>query len=481
MGESGEALRASSHFGENGLEAQRILVVSGDPGRREEARQHLVRSGFSVCVVGSGPELRERPDREPAFDLVLLDFASLSLAEPELEAAARAGSACVVLGVEVEGGRPRAPRPGAAEWLRESLASAELPDLIKRILEHRELAVESDSLRASVSAFERSRVLATCVEASDILPLGLEILLGLLERGGAVGRLRLENPEPTDEFCLRGFAPDLARTLGRETARGKLFDLEPGEAGAESRRGVLRSEWTRLGMPRPDIMEFWLRGPAGSTGAVWILGERRPFSSAERRAAEVVAGQMELALGNAVRFSEVRERAYLDDVTSLHNVRYLFSALRREIQRARRSNLDLSVLFLDLDRFKRVNDRHGHLVGSAVLREFGELLKQGVRSIDTVGRYGGDEFAMVLVDTPLEGARGVAERIRREVEARRFEAGSGLGCQVTVSIGAASFPGDGTEAEDLIDRADRAMYRAKAQGRNRVCTDDARNPGDPPD
>ena len=458
------------------MDAQRILVASGDAGARERARQHLVRSGFSVCVVESGPELRDLADREPGFDLILLDLESLALSPADLEAGPAFRAAALVLALGPDAGPPAAPAFGAAEWLREALASPELPRLLAPILERRELRAENASLRAVTRAFEQTRVLSTCVDASDVLPLGLEMLLGLLEGGGAVGRLQLVGPEAGDELCLRGFAPELAETIRREAEWGKLFSLEPGEPGAERRGAALQREWLRLGMDAPEVLEFWLCEPSGTAGAVWILREGQPFSVAERRAARVVATQMNLALATTARFAEIRERAFLDDVTSLHNVRYLFWALRREVERARRSKLDLSVLFLDLDRFKRVNDSHGHLVGSAVLREFGDLLKQWVRSIDTVGRYGGDEFAMILVDTPLEAARGVAERIRRQVEASRFGGGSGLSCRVTVSIGAASFPGHGTEAEALVDRADRAMYRAKELGRNRVCCAEASEP-----
>ncbi len=458
------------------MDGKRILVASGDAGAREQARERLVRSGFSVCVVESGPELHDLAGREPGFDLILLDRDSLALAPTEFEAVPAFQAGALVLVIGCEPGVSGSPGFGAAEYLREPLASAELPRLLAPILERRELRAENAALRASTRAFEQTRVLATCVDASDVLTLGLEILLDLLDGGGAVGRLQLVGPEAGEELCLRGFAPQLARTLRQQAERGKLFSLEPGESEVEGRRAALQREWLRMGLGAAEVLEFWVGEPAGTAGAVWILREGRPFSVAERRVARVVASQMQLALGTTSRFAEIRERAFLDDVTSLHNVRYLFWALRREIERARRSSLDLSVLFLDLDHFKRVNDSHGHLVGSAVLREFGDLLKQWVRSIDTVGRYGGDEFAMVLVDTSLEAARGVAERIRQHVEARRFGAGSGLSCRITVSIGAASFPGHGTRAEVLVDRADRAMYRAKALGRNQVCSAETSEP-----
>ena len=142
----------------------------------------------------------------------------------------------------------------------------------------------------------------------------------------------------------------------------------------------------------------------------------------------------------------------------------------REVNRADRSARQLSILFLDLDRFKTVNDRHGHLVGSRVLRELGLLLQDLVRAIDTVGRYGGDEFSILLVDTDFDGAMQVAERIRKTVERTAFGAERGLQLSLSISVGVATFPVHARSPEVLLDLADKAMYLGKAQGRNQVCS-----------
>jgi diguanylate cyclase (GGDEF)-like protein len=184
----------------------------------------------------------------------------------------------------------------------------------------------------------------------------------------------------------------------------------------------------------------------------------------------MVAGHAELALYNAERYHRAKERAFLDDVTEIFNARYLLAATDHEIRRAERYGSELSVLFLDLDRFKLVNDRHGHLVGSRTLRQLARILTSCVRQVDTLARYGGDEFTILLPDTGLEPALQVAERIRRTVEETAFEGGRGGGLRLTLSIGVASFPAHGRSREDLLDHADKAMYRAKSLGRNRVCS-----------
>ena len=171
---------------------------------------------------------------------------------------------------------------------------------------------------------------------------------------------------------------------------------------------------------------------------------------------------------NACRYLGARELIYTDDLTGLHNYRFLQISLEREISRAHRYNLEFSIAFIDLDLFKRVNDTHGHLVGSSVLREVGAILRRSVRETDMLFRYGGDEFMVLLVGTDSSGAKVVAERIRRGIEAHAFSAGQGKTCRVTATVGFATYPTHTTSRQQLIDLADQAMYRGK-QSRNVSC------------
>jgi len=154
--------------------------------------------------------------------------------------------------------------------------------------------------------------------------------------------------------------------------------------------------------------------------------------------------------------------ARTDELTGLPNRRVLFETLAREIERARRGKADLAVAFADLDRLKLVNDRHGHQVGDAVLREIGAAMASGLRAYDVVVRYGGDEFVVVLPDTGAWDGHAVAERLRKAIAARTF-AGS---IASTISIGIAGL-GKDMDADRLLKAADEALYRAKRAGRNR--------------
>jgi diguanylate cyclase (GGDEF)-like protein len=213
-----------------------------------------------------------------------------------------------------------------------------------------------------------------------------------------------------------------------------------------------------------------IRGEEDEAGIVWIFDDGHPFSQQELDRTVIVSDYARAALQNVERYRNAKERAFIDDVTEIYNVRYLLSTTENEIQRADRYENPLSVLFLDLDRFKLVNDRCGHLVGSQTLRSLSQLFLQCVRQVDTLARYGGDEFTILLVDTDHDAAMTIAQRIRRTVEANVFEAGADGTLRLTISIGVATFPEHARERDALLDAADKAMYRAKSLGRNRVCS-----------
>jgi diguanylate cyclase (GGDEF)-like protein len=175
-----------------------------------------------------------------------------------------------------------------------------------------------------------------------------------------------------------------------------------------------------------------------------------------------------IALNNALRY-ERAERMYMqDDLTRLYNSRYLRQFIEREIKRARRYGSPFSVIFIDIDGFKEVNDSFGHRVGSEALCEIAELLSGSVRDTDVVARYGGDEFTIVLPETGAELALSTAERIRARIAAMDFSGGSQYSFRLTASFGVAAFPEHAESAADLLEKADLAMYEAKAGGKNNV-------------
>jgi diguanylate cyclase (GGDEF)-like protein len=166
--------------------------------------------------------------------------------------------------------------------------------------------------------------------------------------------------------------------------------------------------------------------------------------------------------------AEVHDRISYDQLTGLLTKESLYLAFQREFERCLRYGLPLGVLMMDLDRFKSVNDTHGHLMGSRVLAEVGSLISHSVRISDVSARYGGEEFVTYLAETDLDGSGLVAERIRSQIEAHLFTLDD-LSIRVTISIGVAVVPSRCESIDSLVAAADEALYRAKETGRNRVC------------
>ncbi len=164
---------------------------------------------------------------------------------------------------------------------------------------------------------------------------------------------------------------------------------------------------------------------------------------------------------------EARNLSFSDDLTDLYNQRYLPHVLDTEISRARRTCTKFSVLFMDLDHFKKVNDSKGHWVGSKLLVEVGKVVKSNIRSCDYGFRYGGDEYVVILVDTDVKGAEIVGERLRKEVEEAHFLV-DGHRIKLTISVGVACFPDHAANRQDIIKMADEAMYLGKHKSRNIV-------------
>jgi diguanylate cyclase (GGDEF)-like protein len=175
-----------------------------------------------------------------------------------------------------------------------------------------------------------------------------------------------------------------------------------------------------------------------------------------------------IAIENAQLFQRTEQLTITDDLTKLFNSRYLNLYIGREIKRCKRHGIPLSVIFLDLDGFKGVNDAHGHLAGSRTLTEVGSILVEAVRESDILARYGGDEFVVVLPETPPSGALVIAERIRRSIEAHTFLRDQGLEARISASFGIASYPDHALSPEGLIQKADQAMYRAKERDKNGI-------------
>ncbi len=182
----------------------------------------------------------------------------------------------------------------------------------------------------------------------------------------------------------------------------------------------------------------------------------------------MLKSQVEAAGEVFEKLSGFKSLVWIDEVTGLNNTRYLDRILDREIENYAVKQQSFSVLFVDIDHFKKVNDQHGHRIGTELLKKLAEKLKKSLRESDLVFRYGGDEFIAILPQSDISSSFGAAERIRRMVEETIFEAEGGLRLKITVSIGVSVFGLHALSKNEILEAADKAMYGAKITSRNSV-------------
>jgi diguanylate cyclase (GGDEF)-like protein len=220
-----------------------------------------------------------------------------------------------------------------------------------------------------------------------------------------------------------------------------------------------------------SLLAFPLRRDREFIGAV-VFGKEppKPFSPVDVKLLWMLAMQAENYLLQSEVVKSLSFYSFLDPLTHLHNRRYFDDQLDKEIFRSRRNGKPFSVLMIDLDGFKSYNDRFFHAAGDIVLQEFAVILGNAVREVDTVARFGGDEFAVILVESGAEGARDLANRLGEQMEHHLFPGAENTRTErISASIGIASFPADSFDKQDLLQKADRALYIAKSQGDRKLC------------
>jgi diguanylate cyclase (GGDEF)-like protein len=477
---AGEEL--SVHLSE-GARAGRDEVVSW--ARRNRLDERAVDRGAGSCEssVGDARELRLAPQAPYQVRLALSTFEMhsgllvLESASPELHAT-------------------------------ESLAS------LRVLADHVALVLQDRAIRAQMQDLsERNR------ERAETLDRILEISNDLKRK-------------PTLDDLFQSVAGAVARSLGYERVLLSLYDREKNvftpraHVGMDEtwdalrRESVSAEEITRHWNDKNRVSRsFHVRERArGDSGPLRLAGSERvladdawsagellwvPLYSEDRllgylqvdeprggrrptaetiRALEIFANQAVAAIESARSYNEAREQSIRDSLTGAYNHRHFQEVLQRELGRAERVGRPLTVLMLDIDDFKSINDRFGHPVGDAVLQGIVAEIRGEVRGdMDLLARYGGDEFALVLPETPASEAILVAERVRRRIDERLFRMPeSGQVLRATVSIGLATYPEDAPEKRDLVEKADAALYRAKHGGKNAVVATSEPGPGQLP-
>jgi diguanylate cyclase (GGDEF)-like protein len=352
--------------------------------------------------------------------------------------------------------RPRAT--GAGRGSRRVPLSRQLRRATQR------LAILTDIVKTANSILEPRKVIETIMtRIQQLIPseawsmlmvdeekqeLTFELALG--EKGKDVAGFRVKIGEGVAGWVAQTGKPTIVNNTAKDPRFAKRFDTET----QFKTRSILCAPLISRGR---------------TIGVVQVINRRGGrFTQTDLDLLMTMVEPCAIAIENAILFQRTEQLTITDDLTKLFNSRYLNVYIGREIKRCKRHGIPLSIIFLDLDGFKSVNDQHGHLAGSRTLTEVGGILAEAVRESDILARYGGDEFVVVLPETPPAGALVIAERIRRAIAAHPFLREEGLEARISASFGIASYPDHALTPEGLIQKADQAMYRVKEKDKNGI-------------
>lgn len=356
---------------------------------------------------------------------------------------------------------------GARDYLIKPVNHDEFRHSISQCMQQRRLLDENEELKNMLNLFQSSQAIAGCLELDRVYHLMVDAVAREIGVSRAMGLfqaddgLELKDSKGITTSIAQQYVDPVLAHITKYQPRNRLLikiRLDEMPPGADS----VASDIT-------EAFLIFVRNKGALLGVIVAFneaGQNLPDIHSRKKNISFLLEQSTRAFHNAENYTLAKDMLFIDDLSGLFNHRYLEVALDREMKRVERYASHLAVLFLDLDFFKRVNDSHGHLVGSRVLQEMAVLLKKSTREVDVVIRYGGDEYTIILVESSAETAGVVAERIRAQVESHVFLASEGYDIRLTCSIGYACCPEDSMSKQELLDMADQAMYGGKAGGKN---------------
>jgi len=447
--------------------ANRILVVDDDRFYQEFCSDLLKEENYEVVTAFTGQEALALIS-EKEYDLMLLDLVMPKMdgmeilekakqVRPEMDIIIMTGYPTVESAIQTL-------KAGASDYLTKPLNPEELKIMVKRTIQLRHLLDEHQEMKTLLTLYESIQRVSSCLERERLYRLGLDALLSATD--AALGLSIFFDQEDELKYFV-GMELEDALKISELIRKQWLTPLP--------KKFIIRQnpEFSREGGPVEHLkirsMVIFPFSVLDRLEGAMVVFRQEPLDEGFLRGnIRFVFEQTRRSFENAIKYQDAQRLIFIDDLTGLFNTRYLDLMLQNELSRARRFKKHLSLLFVDLDFFKLVNDHHGHLVGSWVLVETSRVLKFCIRDIDIMVRYGGDEFIVILAETDQQGAIVVAERIRERMAGHIFKPREGVELKLTCCVGIATYPDNATNKETLIHLADKAMYRGKETTRNVV-------------
>ncbi len=450
-----------------------ILVVDDDELFRAICSDVLTAAGFSVLKASCGAEAMEVISSKEV-DIVLTDLVMPGMDGIAVLEAVKQYNALIdvilITGHSSVESAVSALKNGAFDYINKPVNADVLLHTVNSCIEKRRLLEENQEMRQSLKLFEVCWTMSKTLETSRLHEAALDAMLqivasdaGLLIRYDSDHKLlRIKAVRQIDKKGAARIMRNLMSYADKDLETSREISVISTEAFTDKERESLGGFTSILVVP--------LVSAGRPNGFLIILkkGAEKVWGPKERKRASFVAEHIAIAYDNAGKYEEAQQLIFVDSLTNLYNSTYLHKILEKELKRSSRLNLPVSLLFIDIDDFKVVNDTNNHLVGSRTLVEVGAAILKCVREVDTVVRYGGDEYVVILVDAGSEQALIIAERIRAIMEQSCFQKDEGIEIRLTVSIGISTYPVHTRDQRELIRIADMAMYKAKDISKNCV-------------
>jgi diguanylate cyclase (GGDEF)-like protein len=457
---------------------EKILLAETEPQMLAKLSEMLRQQGYAVRAVADGLEAQKALEEEK-FHLALLDLGLPGLSGLELLSRIKSDSpyteVILFTGKADLDSALQALRLGAYDYLLKSeMRLKNLASVVARALERRRLVQSNQELLLHLRRAQGELAQQHSQDLSRLQRLGESLavpltweqlfhgLVSMIWDSLDLQVLGMKFQGPRKELTLEayrhrpGLREEVLASFKVWLTRGLNLLAESGQETPEN---------PGLEKPFPEIL--WAKIHTAESLALVAGGRQTPFTLEESKLFGVIVLKGKAALKNLELFEEVKSLAVRDGLTGLYNYRHFWEILAHEVEQSRRYLTPLSLLFLDLDNFKVVNDTLGHAQGDVVLKTLAGYLREGLRQADVICRYGGEEFVVLLPKTPVEQAMKLAERLRRKIAEIVIPLPE-HDLQFTVSIGVAGLL-PGMAGQGLVEAADAAMYRAKQAGKNQVC------------